>query len=95
MTQIFFVDDASASHAVASTSHAPDADSDASSDEDAAAELLSALKSTNRRKAAWYDPADEELTVSLQGATRLRKLRTSAAEDVVGGLEYEGRLRRQ
>ncbi|GJN92625.1 hypothetical protein Rhopal_005660-T1 [Rhodotorula paludigena] len=47
------------------------------------------------RQAAWHDPADEALQVSLQGQKRLRKLRDAAAEDVVSGLEYESRLRRQ
>ncbi|GAA5843255.1 hypothetical protein JCM5353_000721 [Sporobolomyces roseus] len=55
----------------------------------------SALKSRNLRQAAWYDPADEELQISLQGQKRLRKLRDAAAEDVVSGLDYENRLRRQ
>jgi U3 small nucleolar RNA-associated protein 18 len=55
----------------------------------------SALKSRNIRQAAWYDPADEELQISLQGQKRLRKLRDAAAEDVVSGLDYENRLRRQ
>ncbi|GAA6038453.1 hypothetical protein JCM8097_007658 [Rhodosporidiobolus ruineniae] len=53
------------------------------------------LKSRNLRRSVWYDPADEELQVSLQGQKRLRKLRDAAAEDVVSGLEYESRLRRQ
>ncbi|GAA5969618.1 hypothetical protein JCM11641_008180 [Rhodosporidiobolus odoratus] len=53
------------------------------------------LKSRNLRQAAWYDPADEDLQISLQGQKRLRKLRDVAADDVVSGLEYESRLRRQ
>ncbi|GAA5899714.1 hypothetical protein JCM6882_005420 [Rhodosporidiobolus microsporus] len=53
------------------------------------------LKSRNLRQAAWYDPADEDLQISLQGQKRLRKLRDAADEDVVSGLEYESRLRRQ
>jgi U3 small nucleolar RNA-associated protein 18 len=44
---------------------------------------------------AWVDSDDERLTVSLAGATRLRKLRTSEAEDVVNGAEYSRRLRQQ
>lgn len=52
-------------------------------------------KTRNIRQAAWYDPADEELQISLQGQKRLRKLRDAAAEDVVSGLDYENRLRRQ
>ena len=52
-------------------------------------------KTRNIRQAAWYDPADEELQISLQGQKRLRKLRDAAAEDIVSGLDYENRLRRQ
>ncbi|KAL2127114.1 hypothetical protein VTI74DRAFT_11314 [Chaetomium olivicolor] len=44
---------------------------------------------------AWEDSDDERLTVSLAGATRLRKLRTTEAEDVVSGTEYAKRLRQQ
>ncbi|KAK0734045.1 WD40-repeat-containing domain protein [Lasiosphaeria miniovina] len=44
---------------------------------------------------AWEDSDDERLAVSLAGATRLRKLRASAAEDVVSGTEYSRRLRQQ
>ncbi|KXX77897.1 hypothetical protein MMYC01_205036 [Madurella mycetomatis] len=44
---------------------------------------------------AWEDSDDERLTVSLAGATRLRKLRNSEAEDVVTGTEYARRLRQQ
>ncbi|KAL2199292.1 WD40-repeat-containing domain protein [Corynascus similis CBS 632.67] len=44
---------------------------------------------------AWEDSDDERLTVSLAGATRLRKLRTTEAEDVVNGTEYARRLRQQ
>ncbi|GAA6006074.1 hypothetical protein JCM11491_002021 [Sporobolomyces phaffii] len=69
-------------------------DEDGDSD-DETAPAKSALKSRNIRQAAWYDPADEELQISLQGEKRLRKLRDAAAEDVVSGLEYETRLRRQ
>ncbi|BGO93747.1 hypothetical protein NBRC10512_006627 [Rhodotorula toruloides] len=54
-----------------------------------------AMRTRNLRQAAWFDPADEELQISLQGEKRLRKLRDAAAEDVVSGLEYESRLRRQ
>ncbi|KAK1752471.1 WD40 repeat-like protein [Echria macrotheca] len=44
---------------------------------------------------AWVDSDDERLTVSLAKATRLRKLRTTEAEDVVSGTEYSRRLRQQ
>lgn len=45
--------------------------------------------------AAWEDSDDERLTVSLAGASRLRKLRSTEAEDVVSGTEYARRLRQQ
>ena len=44
---------------------------------------------------AWEDSDDERLQVSLAGATRLRKLRTAEAEDIVNGTEYARRLRQQ
>ncbi|KAK4703047.1 U3 small nucleolar RNA-associated protein 18, partial [Phenoliferia sp. Uapishka_3] len=100
LQKLFFVDD-STTHTVASTSRAPDADSEAqdSDEEDKEDDDITAstsvLKTTNRRKAAWHDPADENLTVSLKDVKRLRKLRNDATEDIVGGPEYEGRLRRQ
>ena len=53
------------------------------------------VKSTNLRQAAWFDPADEDLSVSLKDVSRLRKLRTAADEDIVSGLDYESRLRKQ
>ncbi|KJZ78407.1 hypothetical protein HIM_02445 [Hirsutella minnesotensis 3608] len=37
---------------------------------------------------AWEDSDDDRLAVSLAGATRLRKLRITEAEDVVSGTEY-------
>ncbi|KLU87781.1 hypothetical protein MAPG_06774 [Magnaporthiopsis poae ATCC 64411] len=45
--------------------------------------------------AAWEDSDDEKLSVSLAGATRLRKLRLTEGEDVVSGAEYARRLRQQ
>jgi U3 small nucleolar RNA-associated protein 18 len=44
---------------------------------------------------AWEDSDDDRMVVSLAGDTRLRKLRVSAAEDIVSGREYSRRLRRQ
>lgn len=43
----------------------------------------------------WHDSDDEQLTVSLAGNQRLRKLRAAEAEDVISGKEYIRRLRRQ
>lgn len=54
-----------------------------------------ASSSKARRAPAWEDPDDTNLTVSLTQNTRLRKLRDAPSDDVVGGREYERRLRRQ
>mmetsp|Transcript_2145 Transcript_2145/g.4446 ORF Transcript_2145/g.4446 Transcript_2145/m.4446 type:complete len:530 (+) Transcript_2145:106-1695(+) len=48
-----------------------------------------------KTKVAWVDPDDEELQVDLSAHRRTRKLRTSGAETVVAGDEYERRLRKQ
>ncbi|KAI4252597.1 MAG: hypothetical protein LQ352_004199 [Teloschistes flavicans] len=45
--------------------------------------------------AAWYDSDDERIVVSLQTNPRLRKLRVYEDEDLVNGVEYTKRLRRQ
>ena len=42
----------------------------------------------------WYDSDDDRLTVSLAGKAKLRKLRTTASEDLITGREYIKRLRR-
>lgn len=44
---------------------------------------------------AWEDSDDERLTVSMAGASRLRKLRNFEGEEVVNGTEYSERLRQQ
>ena len=47
-------------------------------------------------RAAWVDPDDEPLTISLANSNpRARKLRDAPDEDVISGKEYESRLRRQ
>ncbi|KAH8157175.1 hypothetical protein CIB48_g11071 [Xylaria polymorpha] len=53
------------------------------------------IQPDTRDAPAWEDSDDERLTVSLADATQLRKLRTSAADDVVNGTEYTLRLRQQ
>ncbi|KAH7330707.1 WD40-repeat-containing domain protein [Rhizoctonia solani] len=45
--------------------------------------------------AAWVDPDDNQLDISIASDRRLRKLRDSAAEDTISGRDYETRLRRQ
>ncbi|CAE6430462.1 unnamed protein product [Rhizoctonia solani] len=51
--------------------------------------------SSSRKKAAWVDPDDNQLDISIASDRRLRKLRDSAVEDTISGREYETRLRRQ
>jgi len=55
----------------------------------------SASSSKNHKAPAWMDPDDEAAQVSLANDKRLRKLRDAPSDDVVGGQEYERRLRRQ
>lgn len=50
---------------------------------------------SQKKGPAWTDPDDPALEVSLAGDKRRRKLRDAVSEDVVGGREYERRLRRQ
>ncbi len=51
--------------------------------------------SRSRKKAAWIDPDDSSIQVSLADNKRLRKLRDAPEENVVGGAQYEARLRRE
>jgi U3 small nucleolar RNA-associated protein 18 len=44
---------------------------------------------------AWSDSDDERISVSLAARPQLRKLRRTAAEDVITGKEYSRRLRKQ
>lgn len=46
-------------------------------------------------EAAWHDSDDERLRVSLMSVPRLRKLRNYEGEDVISGLDYINRLRKQ
>jgi U3 small nucleolar RNA-associated protein 18 len=50
---------------------------------------------TSRKQAAWVDPDDNQLDISIASDRRLRKLRDSAVEDTISGKEYQSRLRRQ
>ncbi|OBS26547.1 hypothetical protein FPOA_00490 [Fusarium poae] len=60
-----------------------------------AANVTQAAKTTDLNAPAWEDSDDDRLAVSLAGATRLRKLRKTEAEDLVSGTEYSQRLRQQ
>ena len=75
----------------------PDPGSESDSEEESEVEptpILSKLKSQKKRP-AWVDPDDLDVQVSLASDKRLRKLRDTAAEDEIGGRDYERRLRRQ
>ncbi|EEU47890.1 uncharacterized protein NECHADRAFT_32036 [Fusarium vanettenii 77-13-4] len=61
----------------------------------AGAEVTKSTKPTDGNAPAWEDSDDERLVISLAGATRLRKLRLTEAEDLVSGTEYSRRLRQQ
>lgn len=52
-------------------------------------------QSRPRKSAAWADPDDQNIQVSLTSDKRLRKLRDAPQEDAIGGRDYEARLRRQ
>ncbi|EKM60676.1 uncharacterized protein PHACADRAFT_246739 [Phanerochaete carnosa HHB-10118-sp] len=54
-----------------------------------------ASTSTSRKAPAWIDSDDTNISVSLADNARLRKLRDTPSDNVVGGREYERRLRRQ
>ncbi|KAH7884117.1 WD40-repeat-containing domain protein [Phlebopus sp. FC_14] len=73
----------------AATSDAVDAE------QDPAASSASGLRSGARKAPAWTDPDDANVQVSLTSNNRLRKLRDAPSEEIVGGREYERRLRRQ
>lgn len=51
--------------------------------------------SCGKKSAAWADPDDQNIHVSLASDKRLRKLRDGPQEDTIGGRDYEARLRRQ
>lgn len=47
------------------------------------------------RKPAWVDDDDARIQVSLASTNRLRKMRKNEDEDIVSGVVYERRLRKQ
>lgn len=55
----------------------------------------SLLNARSKKTAAWADPDDQNIQVSLASDKRLRKLRGGPQEDQIGGRDYEARLRRQ
>ncbi|KAF9934781.1 U3 snoRNP protein [Linnemannia zychae] len=63
--------------------------------EDSEDEETARLTAIYGGKPAWVDEDDKTLSISLKSVNRLKKLRKEEAEDVVSGLDYEQRLRRQ
>jgi WD40 repeat protein len=59
------------------------------------AQITKTAKPTDGNAPVWEDSDDDRLAISLAGATRLRKLRQTEAEDLVSGTEYSRRLRQQ
>ncbi|TDL22343.1 WD40 repeat-like protein [Rickenella mellea] len=82
--------------------HSSSEDSDDTSEDDETENSVPTerqpLKSSlpkSQKTAAWTDPDDTNLTVSLGTNKRLRKLRDAPGEDAVGGAQYEAKLRRE
>lgn len=90
-------DETSSEHDEDDSEGAEDDDEDAESLQNDIQSTYTSLKGKEpaKKKSLWTDEADENLSVSLQGTKRLRKLRTEAAEDIVSGAEYERKLRQQ
>ncbi|KAF4469758.1 UTP18 Possible U3 snoRNP involved in maturation of pre-18S rRNA [Fusarium albosuccineum] len=61
----------------------------------AGADITKSAKPADANAPVWEDSDDDRLAISLAGATRLRKLRKTEAEDLVNGTEYSRRLRQQ
>jgi len=76
-----------------STNPESEPDSDEESEEEPTPAFLESK--SQKRGPAWVDPDDVDVQVSLASNKRLRKLRDTAAEDEIGGRDYERRLRRQ
>lgn len=80
-----------------------DAQEDASGDDGASSsseassskEPVAWTAKSGKKAAAWSDPSDAHITVSLAGDKRLRKLRDAPTEDDVNGKTYESKLRRK
>ncbi|KAG0199933.1 U3 small nucleolar RNA-associated protein 18 [Mortierella sp. GBA30] len=64
-------------------------------DDDHSDNEIARLKLIYGGKPAWVDEDDKTLAISLTSANRLKKLRKEESEDVVNGVDYEQRLRRQ
>ncbi|EIW86071.1 WD40 repeat-like protein [Coniophora puteana RWD-64-598 SS2] len=99
-SDLFFLDDSAPSSSrppVFDDAEELAADDETMDAEDAPSQPTPFLSASRKGKkaAAWADPDDTNVEVSLASKNRLRKLRDAPSEDVVGGREYERRLRRQ
>lgn len=56
---------------------------------------VGSLEYEYNRKPAWVDDDDARVQISLASTNRLRKMRKNEDEDIVSGVVYEKRLRRQ
>jgi len=73
----------------------PESEPDSSSESEGEPTPAFLDSKSQKRGPAWVDPDDVDVQVSLASNKRLRKLRDTAAEDEIGGRDYERRLRRQ
>jgi U3 small nucleolar RNA-associated protein 18 len=82
------------------SSSSSDSESDSGSESSSSASSyhsddFGASRKSQGKKPAWTDPDDGDLEVDIAAQSRLRKLRRTVDEEVVGGRDYEGRLRAQ
>ena len=73
----------------------PDSESDPEENSEAEPTPVPLKPKSQKKGPAWVDPDDLDVQVSLASNKRLRKLRDTAAEDEIGGRDYERRLRGQ
>jgi len=73
----------------------PESESDSEEEFEAEPKPTPLVPKSQKKRLAWVDPDDLDVQVSLASNKRLRKLRDTAAEDEIGGRDYERRLRRQ
>ena len=73
----------------------PEIESDSEEELEAEPTPTPLVPKSQKKGPAWVDPDDLDVQVSLTSNKRLRKLRDTAAEDEIGGRDYERRLRRQ
>ncbi|KAM6497715.1 WD40-repeat-containing domain protein [Amanita muscaria] len=98
-SDLFFIDDgapAPVHDASPGAEQSEDQDEEDEEEQESRKSLKPTKSKPKARQAAWTDPSDEPLTISIAHShKRLRKLRDAPDEDVLTGKEYESRLRRQ